>query len=513
MDFSQWLLIIEFRNEIYKNLYPSKPQTSEEIINKILEEIFNSNIEIIYENEEQEDDTPAELSDPFSGSDDAQPAWNGDDEEDDEDDEHEEISDISKKYAKLKDAMLMLRYKAMRLRKAKIYKLKNLSLNDQYSHEDIAELLIKLGYFSGKTIKSNINKKIKKAYENAITEKENEYPKDRETLLRGTDLLAFERNVYSALGELIKGSGEGSRIMYSGGSMAYGEDTMTAMEKIIRMLKTRQVKSLKAQDWSFSKLMPLEFRPAQKKGEQEEEQSERVILGSLKAAQENEKFERFRSREKAEGADKDNDTPTRKDIENIPSATPPANSLPSKSSFWSSNILNKMHSAIMSLPTKQKIIFCLAMGIKCDSVLSPTRADLANMDPLEVKGQGSISARIANILKEKDGQGQYVIPDEVLAGIDGDTEFFRNSNDGIINKAKYDAQKKVFSIFCADKELRNSELIKWIMSVNGENCPGSSVATVGKTCPVCGMTTYSSSGVHPQCMKKYFKTKQPGNTD
>jgi hypothetical protein len=287
--------------------------------------------------------------------------------------------------------------------------------------------------------------------------------------------------------------------------MAYGEDTMSAMEKIIRMLKIRQVKSLKAQDWSFSKLMPLEFRPAQKKGEQEEEQSaERTILGSLKAAQGNEEIDRLRAKEKTSGVQDSDETPTRRDIENIPSNTP-ANPLPSKSSFWSSNILNKMHLAIMSLPTKQKIIFCLAMGIKCDSVLSPTKADLVNMDPLEVKGQGSISARIANMLKEKDGQGQYVIPDQALARIDGDTELFRNSNDGIINKAKYDAQKKIFSMFCADEELRNSELIKWIMSANGESCPGSSVATVGKTCPVCGMTTYSSSGIHPQCMQKSQK--------
>ena len=465
MDFSQWLLISEFKQEIYKNLIPSHPQTSKDIVNKILEEIFNSNIEILYENEEQEDDSPGELADPFAGDDSAQPVWQGDN---DDDDEHDEISEIEKKYARLKDAMLMLRYKAMRLRKARIYKLKKLSPNDEYQHDEITDLLIKLGYFSKLTTKSDIDKKLRKAYENAIREEHNEYPRDRESLLRDSSIEELEKNVYTTFASLIKGD----RILYSGGTMAYSEDTLASMEKIIRMLKTRQVKNLKAQDWSFSKLMPIELRPPQKKGEDEQELStERVVLGSLRSAESQEESERKRSKEKTSGyQDLDGEAPTRREIENIPSRV-------DVRSAGDGEILEKLSTAIRSLNPREKIIFCLSMGIKCDSALSPNASDLAAMSPLEVKGQGSISRRIQNALKEKKGE-EYVIPDQALAGV-ADTELFRNSDELMINKIKNNAQKRVFSMLCADEELRNSELVKWIMSVNNERCPGSSEVPAG----------------------------------
>jgi len=119
MEFSNWLTSLELR-DIISETYGNYDESA--IFNGLLNEIFQTkgNIEILLENEE-EDDGPAELADPFAGgSEDAKPVEGG-----------EKKSRMEKE---------------LEIRKHNTDLLKTLDLEDREDRQTIIRILVELGY-------------------------------------------------------------------------------------------------------------------------------------------------------------------------------------------------------------------------------------------------------------------------------------------------------------------------------------------------------------------------------
>ena len=117
MEFSNWLTSLELKNLISET-YGKYDESA--IFNSLLKEIFQTkgNIEILLENEE-EDEGPAELADPFTGDEDAKPV-----------DKKPEF-DVEEEY---------------RTRKHNTDLLKKLDIEDKEDRQTIIKVLVELGY-------------------------------------------------------------------------------------------------------------------------------------------------------------------------------------------------------------------------------------------------------------------------------------------------------------------------------------------------------------------------------
>lgn len=141
MEFSNWLTSLELKN-IISETYGKYDESA--IFNSLLKEIFQTkgNIEILLENEE-EDEGPAELDDPFTGDEDARPV-----------DKKSEF-DVEEEY---------------KTRKHNTDLLKTLDIEDREDRQTIIRILVELGYVkrpSGGTIKIK-SKDVDAYYKRAI---------------------------------------------------------------------------------------------------------------------------------------------------------------------------------------------------------------------------------------------------------------------------------------------------------------------------------------------------------
>jgi hypothetical protein len=243
MEFSTWLLINEDARKLSKN--PETASVISEILIKIMsttgiieEKLSFGSLGMRPRNPGRfyrrmpKNDGPAKLDDPFSSGDAAKPTWEAPKEE-----EKEEEDGI---FRKIKDSMLLLRYKAMNERQDKIYQLGALEMPED--KEAILDLLEELGYikptFYTKSLKIQ-EQKLKTAIENALNEKGNLVPSAYQRLVSSKSIEQFQSDFLNLI-----------KYMYEKNHLPHDTDALFGM---INQLTNRTASgaAMKARDWSW----------------------------------------------------------------------------------------------------------------------------------------------------------------------------------------------------------------------------------------------------------------------
>jgi len=279
MIFKEWLVLESIREDVYND-----------VLERILiEKAAENTLKFFLESLEDDDEDPAELDDPFSGGEDAQPVSVSDEEPDDEEQSDADPLDSTRSDSwgqsdksrielakRLRNAVLWTRWNAVLKRKRLIKRLKEIedkmSLNTD--DKEIADILIRLGYIDKQKLSDDpelstkgSHKEIEIATKKAIEEKGNDLPEDitEEEIEKNAE--SAKKEFFNVLKTVF--AGDYKRISSSGrnvgmiagkkGFKLFGDEDEVANNFILRMFN-----SISERSWAKSKGEVKPWKPIHK---------------------------------------------------------------------------------------------------------------------------------------------------------------------------------------------------------------------------------------------------------